>query len=284
MIPKQRGYIRKVATPCLGLTAAVALLLCPATLVGGDVANAVREGGTMTVGVRGDYPPFSTATGEGEDITFSGFDVDIARGVAERIGAEVKFMVVGPEETIPLVAEGIVQAAPGLRHRLSWERVIDFSVTYFMGGTRALVLSASGIDRLSSLKRRPIAVVAGTDDDEIIQRLPDAKIVSVDSPGAGLLLLQDRQVSALIGDANDLLNLMALSERPERLRIVNDAVMTVPVALGLPPDDGTWREAVDRALIELWASGEFQKIYERWFGKRSRTPFPLTFTMEIWPN
>jgi ABC-type amino acid transport substrate-binding protein len=268
----------------LGSLLAIVLLCLPAPLTGGETADAVREAGVMTVGVRGDFPPFSTATGEGNEIAFSGFDIDLSRAVADRIGVRVEFMVVEPNELIPLVAEGIVQAAPGIDHRFRWERVIDFSVSYFPGGTRALVLSSSGIRRLASLNYQSIAVPVGVDEDEILKVIPKAKIVAVDSLSAGLDLLVGRTVSALVGDTDRLLNLAAAHEGDGRLRVIEEPIAAVPVAMGLPPDDGAWRVVIDRALMELWESGTFGEIYGRWFGKDSPTPLPLTLTMEIWPD
>ncbi len=238
----------------------------------------------MTVGVRAHYPPFSVVTGEGDSETFSGFDVDIARAAAEKIGVKIKFMTADPEEIIPLVAEGIVQAGPGLNHRLSWEPVVDFSVAYFDGGIRALVLRSSGIRRLFSVRGRSVAVISGVDEREITGKIPGAKIVPVDSSQAGLVLLEKREVSAVIGDTRDLLCLITGDQKPQALYLIDEPIVRVPVAFGLPPGDGVWRESFDGALMTLWTSGEFATIYERWFGKKSPAQFPLAFTMEVWPN
>jgi polar amino acid transport system substrate-binding protein len=54
--------------------------------------------------------------------------------------------------------------------------------------------------------------------------------------------------------------------------------------VGLFPDDGTWRERVDRALKDLWVSGGYVEIYETWFGREAPVRIPLDFTMEVWPN
>ncbi len=157
----------------------------PLPLAAGEIADAVRESGVMTVGVRADYLPFSKATGQGDELTFSGFDVDVMRAVAERIGVSAKFVVVEPDVIVPMVAEGIVQTAPGLNHRMSWERVIDFSVTYLVGGTMALVPASSGIYRLSSLGAGPLAVVAGTDVAGLARKIPGRRYRPRRHPGGG---------------------------------------------------------------------------------------------------
>ncbi|MBN2225071.1 MAG: transporter substrate-binding domain-containing protein [Deltaproteobacteria bacterium] len=266
------------------LAALIVLAWCPAYLAAAETSDAVRESGIMTVGIRADYLPFSEVTGQGDNITYSGFDVDTIRAVAAFIGVQTHFVVVEPGVVVTLVAESVIQVAPGLNHRMGWERVIDYSVTYLAGGTKAMVLASSGIFSLSSLSRKRIAVVAGTDITGIETKIRDGVTIEVETPEAGLLLLTDREVTALVGDFKDLVNLVAESEKPATLRIIKEPIVPIPIALGLPPDDGAWRELMDRALMDLWVSGRYAEIYETWFGSEAKVRLPLDFTMEVWPK
>lgn len=278
------GRNRNAVTAAACLAALLLSVCLPAVVTAGEMADVVRESRVMIVGVRSGYLPFSDATVSGEEITYSGFDVDLARAVAEVIGVETRFVVVEPAVIIPMAAEGIIQVAPGLNHRSSWERVIDFSVTYMPGGTRALVLASSGIYSLSSLRGKRIAVVTGTDQAELGKKIAATTTVMADTPEAGLDLLVNREVVALVGDFKDIVNLVTVSERPASFRIVREPVVPAPIALGLPPEDGAWRELVDRALMDIWVSGRYAEIYETWFGSRARVQIPLGFTMEVWPK
>ena len=273
-----------MAAISLALAAAIFLACFPPYLGAAETADTVRESGVMIVGVRAGYLPFSEAIGQGDEIAYSGFDVDLARAVAGLIGVQTRFVVVEPNVTVPMAAEGIIQMAPGLNHRMSWERVIDFSVTYLYGGTMAMVPASSGIYSLSSLRGKPIAVVAGTDTAGVQKKVPGTTIIETDSPQAGLALLTNREVVALVGDFKDLVNLVAESEKPWALRIIKEPIVPTPIAMGLPPEDGTWREIVDRALMDLWVSGRYAEIYETWFGKGAAVRLPLDFTMEVWPK
>ncbi len=275
-------YRRPRVIAIAAVAAAQAFIAGPAAA--GEISDAVKETGVMTVGVRADYLPFSKAVGEGSETTFSGFDVDLMRAVADRIGVKASFVVVEPDVIIPMVAEGIVQTAPGLNHRMSWERVIDFSVTYLVGGTIALVPASSGIYGLASLRAKPVAVVAGTDLAAVSKKIPELNALTVETPQVGLSLMTGGEVRALIGDFKDLVSLKTQSERPATLRIIGEPIATVPVSVGVPPYDGTWREMVDRALMDLWISGAYAEIYRKWFGDKATVRIPLSFTMEIWPN
>ncbi len=45
--------------------------------------------------------------------------------------------------------------------------------------------------------------------------------------------------------------------------------------IGVPENDSDWRDVVNYALHDLWDSGEFMTIYEKWFGADSMCPVPL---------
>jgi ABC-type amino acid transport substrate-binding protein len=284
MRPREnRNGIRTTAYAA-ALAALIFSAWCPVYLAAAETADAVRESGIMTVGIRADYLPFSEVTGQGDNITYSGFDVDMIRAVAAFIGVQTHFVVVEPGVVVPLVAESVIQVAPGLNHRMGWERVIDYSVTYLAGGTKAIVLTSSGIFSLSSLSRKRIAVVAGTDITGMETKIRDGVTIEVETPEAGLLLLTDREVTALVGDFKDLVNLVSESEKPATLRIIKEPIVPIPIALGLPPDDGVWRGLMDRALMDMWVSGRYAEIYETWFGSEAKVRLPLDFTMEVWPK
>jgi polar amino acid transport system substrate-binding protein len=35
--------------------------------------------------------------------------------------------------------------------------------------------------------------------------------------------------------------------------------------------------------MDMWETGEYQKIYENWFGPGKKDHLPLTWKMELWP-
>ena len=56
-----------------------------------------------------------------------------------------------------------------------------------------------------------------------------------------------------------------------------------PLALGVVENDSDFRDFVNAALMDMWEKGEYQKIYDKWFGKDTKDYLPLTWKMELWP-
>jgi len=78
------------------------VLLClmaalPAAAAGDGSLERVRRAGQLVVGIEGAFPPFNMFDETGELV---GFDVDIAREIARRLGVDVQF--------VPTAWEGIV--------------------------------------------------------------------------------------------------------------------------------------------------------------------------------
>lgn len=71
----------------------ISLLLASITLVLSDVAQAdqledIQKSGTLRVDTTGDYKPFSYFDGQ----TYSGYDIDVAKHIAEQLGVELQIV------------------------------------------------------------------------------------------------------------------------------------------------------------------------------------------------
>lgn len=268
----------------IGIIFSIFISFYPSQASGGEVSSSVLERSEVTIGVSYCCLPFSYVEGEGDDIAFWGFDVDIARAVAKKIGVEPRFEPIDSRELIPLVAEGYIQMAPGLVHRIGWEMVIDFSATYFTVGKRILVLDGSGQGRLKDLRRKKIAITTEKTGEEVLSVIPDAKLVFVEDLAHGISLLEDRKISGVTGDLEVLLEFLFFDENPKRFRLITESITEAPRAIGVPPGDSRWRELIDFSLIDLYVSGEYMEIFDVWFGKDSPTRLQFDFEMELWPR
>ena len=54
--------------------------------------------------------------------------------------------------------------------------------------------------------------------------------------------------------------------------------------IGVPENDSKLRDEVNYALQRIETSGEYDRIYARWFGPESDTPVPREGRVEVWPN
>ena len=266
------------------LPALLLMALLPVQALAGRLDD-VRRRGFLLAGVKDGVPPFGFRDpGTGEP---SGFEPDLVRAVAGRLGVQARLEPVSTHERIPALVDGRLDlVAATLTHSLSRDEVIDFSVTYFQDGARLLVAEASGITDIQgpgSLKGRTVAVMPGDTAGPALKARTGCEVTTVTAYPQGFLALKQGRVDALAADAGVLLVLKNADPEPRRWSIVGPAMTSQPVAMGLPENESGLRDAVNKALVELWRDGEYRRIFQRWFGPDTPSGLPLDWAMETWP-
>ena len=172
-----------------------------------------------------------------------------------------------------------------MNHTRTREDAIDFSITYFWDNQSFLVRRGeyAGLDDL--LGKR-VAATAGSSSIASWQNYAVAagaaspEIVEFSDKLAAVQAVRD---GAVEGYTEDNITLLSLSAGDDSLELLPGGHNPVQFGIGLPNNDSAWRDAVNYALQDLWVSGEYRQIYDRWFtGDEARVKLPLTSQMEIW--
>ena len=89
---------------------------------------------------------------------------------------------------------------------------------------------------------------------------------------------------AVEGYSEDNITLLSLAAGNPDLTLLPGGHNRVQFGIGVPENDSDWLDAVNVALQEVWKSGEYQRIYDRWFvTPDSRIiDLPLGGAMEVW--
>jgi ABC-type amino acid transport substrate-binding protein len=233
----------------------------------------IKERGKLLAGVKLDTPPFGFLDEKNEPV---GFDIDLVRKVGEHIGVPVELVKVTSPTRIPLLVSGNVDlVAASMTHTRERDRVIDFSITYYTGGQSLLVSKSSAITGIKDLAGKDVAVQQGTTlERNIAAAAPTAKVVAFrDYTSAWLALVQGR-VAALTGSLQILQGFMR--DNPN-FKIVGDLFSVEPFGMGMRQGDSGLRDEVNFVLQDLWTSGEYGKLYRKWFGADPTVP------IEVWP-
>jgi ABC-type amino acid transport substrate-binding protein len=120
------------------------------------------------------------------------------------------------------------------------------------------------------IEKTTFAVVSGMTAESWLARTLDsfqvhATIVKVPDHRAGLQQLLDRKVDVLFGDRSVMLE--AMDEASMREVVIFPRLFThEPLSLALARGDDDFALVVDRALSRLYSSGDFPKLYSKWFG------------------
>jgi polar amino acid transport system substrate-binding protein len=143
-----------------------------------------------------------------------------------------------------------------------------------------------GINGIRDLDGLSVAAVQGSGDAQRLAAAVPGKLVVKPYSGyvKAFLALKSGEVQALTADATILLRLRATDVRPELWKITGAYLSHKPYALALPENQSDLRDAVNQALAEIKASGEFERIHETWFGPDSDHPMPMELGVWAWPE
>ncbi len=249
-----------------------------------DRLEEIRSRGVLRAGVKDGVAPFGfrdPATG-----ALKGFEPDLARAVAKRLGVTAKLEPVSVRTRITALTNGrLDMVAATMTHTFSRDELIDFSVAYFVDGVRLLVAGESGLTDAAGLAGRKVGAMAGDAAAEVVANAqPRCRVMPMEGYAQAFLALKQGHVDALAADATILLFLKNADPEPERWEIVGPAMSSQPVAMGLPENESGLRDAVNRALVDIWLSGQYRRFFDHWFGARTPYHLPLDWEMEVLPQ
>lgn len=246
----------------------------------------IAERGAVTIGYREESPPFSSVTtGEkqpkGFTIDLCARVVDVIRQELDRPDLKVAYAPVSAADRFDKVANGAVDMECGNSSvTLSRMKHVDFSNLIFVTGGALLVSSQSAIRSIADLSGKRVSVVTGTTTEQaLMQKIAQgsitATVVPLQDHDQGLRMLSKGEVDAHAGDQIVLIGLARDAKNADKLALAPELFSYDPLAITLPRNDADFRLAVNRALAQVYRSGDITGIYQKWFGDWGGRPAPL---------
>jgi len=90
-------------------------------------------------------------------------------------------------------------------------------------------------------------------------------------------MLKDGKVDAFPTDESVLRAIVQQDGHPDDYVFLSDFTKSRNVGFALKKDEPRFKTAVDKALLDVEASGEAEKIFAAWFGPQSAEPMQRKF-------
>ena len=217
----------------------------------------IQEAGKLRVGVKYDVPPFGFENPDSGEV--EGFDVDISREVADRLGVDLELTEAITDNRIPFLQdERVDMIASTMTITTDRDAEIDFSTPYFIAHGRILVPGDSDIAGVDDLAGKRVCTALGsTYEATLKEQAPDAKLDLVDSYSECYELIQNGAGDMIIQD--------------DSLKMVGDELTTEPYGLGFTEGETDMQEFADGVLNDLFESGRWTELYDKWVGQYTGT-------------
>lgn len=241
-----------------------------------EAANVAAKPRQLKFLTEGTYPPFNYHDEKG---TLTGFDIDIAGALCQRLSAECSFKTMSWSALMPgllagkadAVVASVMKPHPG--RAVPLPSGVIFTASYYAtpGHFAARRDDVPGALTKAALADKKIAVQAGSVHHAFIaKRFADFNILEVSNLEAGETALASGKADLLFADRNALLQWTATRKGMTCCRLVGSDYSD-PKYFGegagivLREEDALLRDELNRALSSIIADGTYAAISSRYF-------------------
>ncbi|MGE8078735.1 transporter substrate-binding domain-containing protein [Peribacillus loiseleuriae] len=234
-----------------------------------DLLKEVKDRGTLRVGVMGTYQPYNFLN---EKKKMDGFDVDIAKEVAKRLGVEVEFVA---QEFSGMIAglqtnkfDVVISQMTITDER---KKQMDFTTPYITNHVKVIVQEDNNtIKSVEDFKGKNIGVGLGTNDEtylrtELMPKVGDFTIKTYDDVITSLKDLDTGRIDATI---NNMYAIKPIVEKNGfKIKAVGEPVKSDQAGIAVRKGNEPFLKELDRILAEMKADGTYKNIYMKWFNE-----------------
>ena len=260
----------------MGMISLAALVSFGAAAQDGTLKK-VKDSATITIGHRDASLPLSYYDDKQQPI---GYAMDLCAKIVDAVKAElklpkidVKYQLVTSANRIPLMANGTIDLECGsTTNNIARQEQVWFTMTHFVTANRWAAKKSSNLKTLADLKGKTIVSTAGSTNIKQITEINAAQnlgmnIISANGHPEAFQMVETGRAVAFVMDDIILAGLVALSRTPGDYEISATALSVEPYGIMLRKDDNAFKAVVDRAMTNIYKSGEINAIYSKWFEK-----------------
>lgn len=255
---------RKIGLLLLSLVIAVGLAGCG----GADKKeNAAKEPGkVLRVGVSPDFSPFEFKDEQGKMV---GFDVELMEALAKQMNRKLEFQDMAWDGLIPGVLAGNTDAVvSAISMTPERSETVLFTDPYYQSGLIVLVKSDNdSITSIEDLKGKKIAVQIGSTGAIKAHTIPEAEVRDFNLSPDTILELKNGGVDAVVNDL-PVIQFYLKDQKDSGLKMVGQVQEAESYGIAVAKNNKELAAEFNKALKELQANGEYDRIYKKWFGNQ----------------
>lgn len=236
----------------------------------------VRAAGSITVGHRDSSIPFSYLNDQQQPV---GYAMDLCAKIVDAVKAELKlpslkvvYQPVTSATRIPLMANGTIDLECGsTTNNAERQKQVSYTITHFLTANRFISKKADKLNTLADLKGKTVVSTSGTTNIKQLTEINAAQnlginILAAKDHAEAFLMVDTGRAAAFVMDDILLAGLAASSANPGQWQVSTDALsLPEPYGIMVRKDDPAFKKVVDAAMVNIYKSGEINKIYAKWF-------------------
>ena len=261
------------------LLAAVVLMAAGLTGCGGNDTGSgaakdtsledVAAKGKLVMGLDDSFPPMGYRDENNEIV---GFDVDVAREVAKRMGVSLELQPINWLSNVQeLNTKNVDCLWNGMSINPSRQEQMALSDPYMNNNQVLVVLGDSSYQTLGDLKGKKLAIQSGSTAQDALDEATEfkaslAEVAPFENNLQAMMDLDQKGVDAVLMD-EVVARSEYLNKDGKNYRIIEEKLAEEQYAIGFRKDDIALRDCVNTTLKDMAKDGTLAQISTKWFGE-----------------
>lgn len=239
------------------------------TTTAGTTAAETAEaaGGTLIVGFDQDFPPMGFVGDNGE---YTGFDLDLAKEAASRLGLEYKAQPIAWDSKDMELESGNIDCIWNGFTITGREDDYTWTTPYMANKQVFVVANDSDIKSQADLAGKVVEVQADSSAEAALKENQDlantfGQLLTTPDYNTAFMDLEQGAVDAVAMDV--IVAGYQIKQRNADFKILDDSLSEEEYGIGFKKGNTELRDKVQGALEEMAADGTLAKISDEWFGE-----------------
>ncbi|MBE9567378.1 MAG: transporter substrate-binding domain-containing protein [Proteobacteria bacterium] len=232
------------------------------------VLSRIQKSGKMILGTSGNMPLMSEKLMTGE---MAGFDVDMAKAMAESMGVELVIKELPFEKLIPALEKGTVDIVmSNMTMTVQRNMRVAFAGPYFISGKCLItkeedMAKTDNTDKLNAGDITMVVIKGTTSENFVKELLPQLKRVTVSDVDAGTDKIAKGEAKAMMTDFPICLSVMK-RHPDEGFQSVVSLLTYEPIGIALPANDPLFVNMAENFIMRAESVGLMDLLKLKWFG------------------
>ena len=261
--------MKKIICAIVFAASVLALVSCSKSQsVNENAVEDLKSRGVFVLGLDDSFPPLGFRSDDNEIV---GYDIDLAKEVAKRLGVEFKAQPIDWDAKEMELETGKIDCIwNGFTITEERKDALSFTEAYLNNDQVLVVRADSGINSLSDMKGKTIGIQSGSSAQEAVddnQAFSSSigKTISFKDNVTALNDLDIGGVDAVVMDS--IVANYSIVQTKKPFVVIDEALAAEAYGIGFRKSEPALRDEVWKILLEMKADGTLAAIGQKWFGK-----------------
>ena len=235
---------------------------------GEDAVSALKARGTFVLGLDDSFPPLGFRS---EDNEIVGYDIDLAKEVAKRLGVDFRAQPIDWDAKEMELETGKIDCVwNGFTITEERKNALSFTEAYLNNDQVLVVREDSGINSLADAAGKIIGIQSGSSaqeavDDNAAFASSIAKTIMFKD---NITALNDLDIGGVDGVVMDsVVANYSIAQTKKPFKVIDESLANEGYGVGFRKNEPELRDAVWAILKEMQADGTVAAISQKWFGR-----------------